>query len=180
MLIFPGAIRRMICPASNMKMLLCRNRTGLPQIASLGWRHVGMPCPPQVLGRPANCSKEFDADQLSRSPNNSAPMCGAVRDYQQCKLCRKLERADCLQRGPSLGLVTNETCNREPAKLYASYLQTVSIRVFARCVIAFLNASSVSNGHRVVDFLIRRRRDVNPRVRLARRPEPSPIGGLLA
>ena len=35
-------------------------------------------------------SKEFDADQLSRSPNNCAIMSGAVSSDQQCKLCRKL------------------------------------------------------------------------------------------
>ena len=29
----------------------------------------GMPCSPQVPGRPAKCLKEFDADHLSRSPN---------------------------------------------------------------------------------------------------------------
>ena len=69
---------------------------------------------------------EFDADQLSRSPNNSAPMCGAVRDYQQCKLCRKLERADCLQRGPSLGLVTNETGERAPVELNTCRVQIAS------------------------------------------------------
>ena len=37
-------------------------------------------------------SKEFDADQLSRSPNNCAIMSGAVSSDQQCKLCRKLGR----------------------------------------------------------------------------------------
>jgi hypothetical protein len=127
MLIFPGINRRMICPASNMKMPLCRNRTALPSKSSVREGAIsGIPCSPQAPGRPAKCSNEFDADHLSRSPNNRATMRGAVRGYQQRKLCRKLDRADYLQRGSSLGLVTNETGNREPAKLNAPYFQSAS------------------------------------------------------
>ena len=62
-------------------------------------------------------SKEFDADQLSRSPNNCAIMSGAVSSDQQCKLCRKLGRVAYLQRGTGFGLVTNEAGNREPAEV---------------------------------------------------------------
>jgi hypothetical protein len=97
--------------------------------ASPGFSEITMPFGSSikiVSRRPANCSKEFDADHLSGSPNNCATMCGAVRDYQQCKLCRKLDRADDLQRGSSLGLVTNETGNREPPKLNAPYFQSAS------------------------------------------------------
>ena len=76
-------------------------------------------------------SKEFDADQLSRSPNNCAIMSGAVSSDQQCKLCRKL------QRGTGFGLVMNEAGNREPAEFNASWFQTASTPVFPKCVVAF-------------------------------------------
>jgi hypothetical protein len=62
---------------------------------------------------------EFDADHLSHSPNNYAPVCDAVSSDQQCKLPGNFNRAAYLQRGSSLGPITNETGNRVPAKFDA-------------------------------------------------------------
>ena len=86
-------------------------------------------------------SKEFDADQLSRSPNNCAIMSGAVSS----DLCRKLGRVAYLQRGTGFGLVTNEAGNREPAEFNASWFQTASTPVFSECVVAFQTHRSPFN-----------------------------------
>jgi hypothetical protein len=86
---------------------------------------------------PSELLMEFDADHLSRSPDNYAPMSGAVSSYQQCKLCRKLGRAAYLQRSSSLGLVPNEAGDREPLKFNASCFQTASTPVFSKCIVAF-------------------------------------------
>jgi hypothetical protein len=64
-------------------------------------------------------SAEFDADHLSHSPNNYAPMSDAVSSDQQCKLPGNFDRAAYLQRCSSLGPITNETGNRVPAKFNA-------------------------------------------------------------
>jgi hypothetical protein len=62
---------------------------------------------------------EFDADHLSHSPNNYAPVSEAVSSDQQCKLPGNFDRAAYLQRCSGLGPITNETGNRVPAKFDA-------------------------------------------------------------
>jgi hypothetical protein len=62
---------------------------------------------------------EFDADHLSHSPNNYAPVSEAVSSDQQCKLPGNFDRAAYLQRCSGLGPITNETGNRVPAKFNA-------------------------------------------------------------
>jgi hypothetical protein len=65
--------------------------------------------------------------------------------YQQCKLCRKLVRADYLQRGSSLGLVPNETGDPQPAKFNTSCFKPLRPQYFL---------SAVSRFKRIVRLLI--------------------------
>jgi hypothetical protein len=72
---------------------------------------------------------EFDADHLSHSPNNYAPVSDAVSSDQQCKLPGNFDRAAYLQRCSSLGPITNETGNRLPAKFNACCCHFTSSRI---------------------------------------------------
>jgi hypothetical protein len=60
---------------------------------------------------------EFDADQVFRSPYHRAPASQAISNDQKGKLRWDAQWADHLQRGPSVGLVTNKTGDRAPVEL---------------------------------------------------------------
>ena len=64
---------------------------------------------------------KFDADQRLGPPYRRAP--DALSGDQKCKLRRDAQWADNLQRRPSIGLVTNETGDRAPVELDASWFQ---------------------------------------------------------